>query len=252
MSRHELEGKVAMVTGSSRGLGRGLALGLARHGADLVLTSRKLDLNRELASEIEAMGRAALPLRTDVQSVDDINATVERAVEEFGRIDVLVNNAGTSPVYTEAVNVEEWAWDKIVDTNLKGLFFFATAVGRRMMEKKKGKIINVTSAAGCSGSPMLAPYGATKAAVTQLTRTLALEFAPYNINVNAIGPSFFEVGVSEPLLASPGMTEMIVSRTPLGRIGRMEDLIGPVVFLASDASDFITGHTLFVDGGWTA
>jgi NAD(P)-dependent dehydrogenase (short-subunit alcohol dehydrogenase family) len=121
-----------------------------------------------------------------------------------------------------------------------------------MMERKKGKIINITSAAGSTGSPMLAPYAASKAAVTQLTRTLALELAPCNINVNAIGPSFFEVGVSEPILASKEMTDIVISKTPLGRIGKIDDLIGAVVFLSTEDSDFITGQTLYVDGGWTA
>jgi NAD(P)-dependent dehydrogenase (short-subunit alcohol dehydrogenase family) len=250
MRDDELEGKVALVTGSSRGLGRGIAQGLARHGADLVLTSRKLELNEELAAEIEGLGRKVLALKTDIQNVAEISETVQGALAEFGRIDILVNNAGTSPVYTSAVNVEEWAWDKILDTNLKGLFFFATAVAKHMMERKKGKIINITSAAGSTGSPMLAPYAASKAAVTQLTRTLALE--PCNINVNAIGPSFFEVGVSEPILASKEMTDIVISKTPLGRIGKIDDLIGAVVFLSTEDSDFITGQTLYVDGGWTA
>ncbi len=252
MDKKTLEGKVAIVTGSSRGLGRGMAIGLAEHGADLVLTSRKLELNEQLAAEVRKLGRRVLPLKCDLQNVNEIEDVVQAAVEEFGRVDILLNNAGTSPVFTSAVQVEEWAWDKILDTNLKGLFFFATAVARRMIERGKGKIINVTSAAGNAGSQMLAPYGASKAAVIQLTRTLAIELAPHNINVNAIGPSFFEVGVSEPILASPEMTETIVSRTPLGRIGKIEDLVGPVVFLSSEDSDFITGQTLFVDGGWVA
>jgi NAD(P)-dependent dehydrogenase (short-subunit alcohol dehydrogenase family) len=217
-----------------------------------VLTSRKLELNEELAAEIEGLGRKVLALKTDIQNVAEISETVQGALAEFGRIDILVNNAGTSPVYTSAVNVEEWAWDKILDTNLKGLFFFATAVAKHMMERKKGKIINITSAAGSTGSPMLAPYAASKAAVTQLTRTLALELAPCNINVNAIGPSFFEVGVSEPILASKEMTDIVISKTPLGRIGKIDDLIGAVVFLSTEDSDFITGQTLYVDGGWTA
>lgn len=252
MDKKTLEGKVAIVTGSSRGLGRGMAIGLAEHGADLVLTSRKLELNEQLAAEVRKQGRRVLALKCDLQNVNEIEGVVQAAVEEFGRIDILLNNAGTSPVFTSAVQVEEWAWDKILDTNLKGLFFFATAVARHMIERGKGKIINVTSAAGNAGSPMLAPYGASKAAVIQLTRTLAIELAPHNINVNAIGPSFFEVGVSEPILASPEMTETIVSKTPLGRIGKIDDLIGPVVFLSSEDSDFITGQTLFVDGGWVA
>jgi NAD(P)-dependent dehydrogenase (short-subunit alcohol dehydrogenase family) len=229
-----------------------MSLALARQGADLVLTSRKLELNEALADEIITLGGRALAVRCDLQNVADISRAVDTAVAEFGGIDILVNNAGTSPIYTRAVDVEEWAWDKIIDTNLKGLFFFSTAVASRMMERKKGKIINITSAAGRTGSPMLAPYGATKAAVIQLTRTLAVELGPYNINVNAIGPGFVEAGLSEPVLAQEELAHAIVMKTPLGRLGRIDDLFGALVFLASDESDYITGHTLFVDGGWTA
>ncbi|MBN2028515.1 MAG: SDR family oxidoreductase [Actinobacteria bacterium] len=247
-----LEGRVALVTGSSRGLGRGIALGLARHGADLVLTSRKLDLNRELAEEIRAMGRRALPLATDIMKVEEIFATVDKAVEEYGAIDILVNNAGTNPIRCNAVDVEEWSWDKIFDTNLKGLFFFSQAVARHMIGRGKGKIINISSAAGAAGSPLASVYGATKAGVNQLTRTLALELAPHHINVNALGPSFFEVGLSEYITKSPELTEAIVARTPLGRMGKVDELAEAVAYLASDAADYITGQVIYIDGGWAA
>lgn len=252
MSHNDLEGKVALVTGGSRGLGRGMALGLARHGADVIVTSRKLTPNQEVANEIKTMGRRALALSTDLSKLEEISHLVEKSIKEFGKIDILVNNAGTSPIFTGALDVEEWAWDKIFDTNLKGLFFCSQIVAREMIKQKKGKIINITSAAGNAGSPNLTPYGASKAAIIQLTRTLALEWAPYGINVNAIGPSFFEVGVSEPMLKSKELADEMIARTPLGRIGVVEDLIGAVVFLASEASNYITGQTLFVDGGWLA
>jgi NAD(P)-dependent dehydrogenase (short-subunit alcohol dehydrogenase family) len=184
--------------------------------------------------------------------VDQIYSTVERAVEYFGRIDILVNNAGTNPIRNGFLEVEEWAWDKILDTNLKGLFFFAQAVAKHMVERRSGKIINITSAAGAVGSPLAAPYGASKAGVIQLTRTMALELAPHRINVNAVGPSFFEVGMSEAVLKLERLREAIVARTPLGRLGREEDLVEAVVFLASNKSDYITGQTIFVDGGWLA
>jgi len=247
-----LEGKVALVTGTSRGLGRGIALGLARRGADLVLTSRKLELNQELAEEIRTMGRRALPLQTDIMKVEEILATVDRAIEEFGVIDILVNNAGTNPIRVNAVEVEEWAWDKILDTNLKGLFFFSQAVARHMIGQGKGKIVNITSAAAAAGSPLASPYGASKAGVNHLTRTMALELAPHHINVNAIGPSFFEVGLSEYITKSPELTEAIIARTPLGRMGKVEELAEAVVYLASDAADYITGQILYIDGGWAA
>ncbi len=252
MASNALEGKVAIVTGASRGLGRGIALGLARHGADVVVTSRKLAPNQEVAEAIKAMGRRSLAISVDLQKVEEIPGLVAKTVAEFGKIDILVNNAGTSPINKGAFEVEEWAWDKIFNTNLKGLFFCSQAVAKQMMPQKKGKIINIASAAGQSGSPLLAPYGASKAAVIQLTRTLALEWAAYGINVNAIGPATFEVGVSEPVLKNKELAEAIIAKTPLGRIGKVEDLIGAVILFASEASDYITGQTLFVDGGWLA
>ena len=252
MASNALEGKVAIVTGASRGLGRGIALGLARHGADVVVTSRKLAPNQEVAEAIKAMGRRSLAVSVDLQKVEEIPGLVAKTVAEFGKIDILVNNAGTSPINKGALEVEEWAWDKIFNTNLKGLFFCSQAVAKQMMPQKKGKIINIASAAGQSGSPLLAPYGASKAAVIQLTRTLALEWAAYGINVNAIGPATFEVGVSEPVLKNKELAEAIIAKTPLGRIGKVEDLIGAVILFASEASDYITGQTLFVDGGWLA
>jgi NAD(P)-dependent dehydrogenase (short-subunit alcohol dehydrogenase family) len=245
-----LKGRVALVTGTSRGLGRGIALGLARHGADLILTSRKLELNQELAEEIRVMGRRALPLQTDIMKVAEIYATVEKAVSECGAIDILVNNAGTNPIRVNAVDVEEWSWDKILDTNLKGLFFFSQAVARHMIERGKGKIINISSAAAAAGTPLGSVYGASKAGVNHLTRTMALELAPYKINVNALGPSFFEVGLSEYITKSPELTEAIIARTPLGRMGKVEELAEAVVYLASDAADYITGQIIYIDGGW--
>ncbi len=247
-----LAGRVALVTGSSRGLGRGIALGLARHGADLVLTSRKLELNQELAEEIRATGRRALPMATDIMKVEEIFAAVDMAIQEYGAIDILVNNAGTNPIRCNAVDVEEWSWDKIFDTNLKGLFFFSQAVARHMIERGGGKIINISSAAAAAGSPLASVYGATKAGVNHLTRTLALELAPHHINVNTLGPSFFEVGLSEYITKSPELTEAIVARTPLGRMGKVDELAEAVAYLASDAADYITGQIIYIDGGWAA
>ena len=252
MHEESLQSKVALVTGSSRGLGRGIALGLARYGADLVLTSRDLELNLELAEEIQASGRRAMALATDIMKVGEIHAAVDKAIEEFEAIDILVNNAGTNPIRLPALEVEEWAWDKILDTNLKGLFFFTQAVARHMVERGGGKIINISSAVAASGSPLGAPYGASKAGVNHLTKTFALELAPHKINVNAIGLSFFESGMSEPVIDNEDLKNAIVLRTPLRRLGKIEDLVNAVIFLASEASDYITGHTLYLDGGWSA
>ncbi|MDY6797112.1 MAG: glucose 1-dehydrogenase [Actinomycetota bacterium] len=252
MDPYDLQGKVALVTGSSRGLGRGIALSLARHGADMALVSRKLELNRELAQEIEAMGRRALPLRADIMNVDEIYAAVEKAVEEFGIIDILVNNAGTNPIRCNAVDVQEWSWDKILDTNLKGLFFFSQAVARRMIEQGGGKIINISSAVTAAGSPLGSVYGASKAGVNHLTRTIALELSSHNINVNALGPSFFEAGLSEYVTKNEELTAAIKARTPLGRMGKVDELAEAVLYLASDAADYITGQIIYIDGGWSA
>jgi gluconate 5-dehydrogenase len=252
MEADVLRGKVALVTGTSRGLGRGIALGMARRGADLVLTSRKLELNQELAEEIRAMGRRALPLQTDIMHVEEICATVDKAVAEFGGIDILVNNAGTNPIRVAATEVEEWSWDKILDTNLKGLFFFSQAAAKHMIQRGKGKIINISSAAAAAGTPLGSVYGASKAGVNHLTRTMALELAPHGINVNAVGPSFFEVGLSEYVTKSEELKRALEARTPLGRLGRVEELVEAVVYLASDAADYITGQVLYLDGGWTA
>jgi 2-dehydro-3-deoxy-D-gluconate 5-dehydrogenase len=247
-----LEGKVALVTGGSSGLGKGIALGLAGRGADVVVASRKLAPNQEVAAAISAMGRQSMAVAADLQKIADIQALVEKTIAAFGRIDILVNNAGTSPVSAGILDVEEWAWDKILDTNVKGAFFCSQAAAREMVRRKRGKIINITSAAGHEGSPNIAPYGASKAALIHLTRTMAIELAPYGINVNAIGPATFDVGMSRYLLKSSEMAEAIITRTPLGRLGTVEDLLGAVVFLASEASDYITGQTLFIDGGWLA
>lgn len=247
-----LKGKVALVTGTSRGLGRGIALALARYGADLVLTSRKLGLNQELAEEIRDMGRRALALQTDIMRLEEIYDTVDKAVAEFEGIDILVNNAGTNPIRVAATEVEEWSWDKILDTNLKGLFFFSQAVARHMKQRGGGKIINISSAAAAAGTPLGSVYGASKAGVNHLTRTFALELAPYHINVNALGPSFFEVGLSEYVTESEELAQAIKARTPLGRLGRTDELAEAVVYLASDAADYITGQVLYIDGGWTA
>ena len=252
MTHAVLAGKIALVTGGSRGLGRGIALGLARHGADVIIASRKLAACDAVAAEIKSLGRNSLAVAADLGRLDDIRNLVAKSVAEFGRIDILINNAGTSPVNKMAVDIEEWAWDKIFNTNLKGAFFCAQETAKVMMKENSGKIINITSAAGQEGSPFLAPYGASKAALIHLTRTLALEWAPHGIRVNAIGPATFEVGVSESIIAHKAMADSIIAKTPLGRLGKVEDLIGAVILFASDASDYITGQTLFIDGGWLA
>jgi NAD(P)-dependent dehydrogenase (short-subunit alcohol dehydrogenase family) len=247
----DLAGRVAVVTGGGRGLGRAMAEGLATAGAAVVVTSRTEARNQEVAEAIRVAGGRALGVVADVRDPDQIASAFSRAREAFGRVDILVNNAGVSPVYKYAEDVTPAEWETIVDTNLRGVFFAAQVACRFMRDSGGGRIINVASAAGAEGTPRLSVYGATKAGVINLTRTLALEWQRHGILVNAIAPGFFEVGVGEPLLESHHR-ERILARIPLGRVGTKAEIAGIAVFLASDASSYMTGQTVFVDGGWLA
>lgn len=247
-----LEGKTAVVTGASRGLGKMIALGLARAGAKVVLASRSLPANEELAGQIRAMGREALPVKTDVTQRGDLTVLRDRCLEFSGRIDILVNNAGVSPIYKKAEAIEEATWDEILQTDLKAVFFCSQVMGEVMRQQKSGKIINVASAAGLEGIPRLAAYAAAKAGVINITKTLALEWASYNICVNAVAPGIFEVGVGEPIMASEKLFQNWLTYVPLGRVGKKEEICGAVVFLASEAANYVTGQILAIDGGWTA
>ena len=249
LDKMNLTGKIAIVTGASRGLGKAMALGLAEAGADLAIVSRGMEQLKAAASEIEQLGRKALPIAADISSLKDVNAMVGKAMDEFGRIDILVNNAGTTAIMP-AEELTEEGWDR-VDVNMKSTFFCAQAVGKVMMEQRAGKIINTTSILSVIGVPMSTPYAASKGAITQITKTLAIEWAKYNINVNAIGPGYFRTELTKALQEDETRSERILSRIPLGRWGDPDDLKGAVVFLASEASDYITGQTMYV-GGWLA
>jgi len=247
----KLDGKIAIVTGGSRGLGRGMALALAEAGADVVVASRTLSALKEVSQEIEDKGRKSLSVELDVCNLSSINQMVDKVLDEFGRIDILVNNAGMN-IRKPAVEVTEEDWDKIVNTNLKGAFFCAQAVGKVMIKQKRGKIINIGSLTSKIALPNMAPYAATRGGILQLTKSLAVEWAKYNINVNAIAPGYFKTGQTAPLFADKKWVEETLKKIPLGRTGVVEDLGGIVVFLASEASDYITGQMIFVDGGWLA
>lgn len=246
-----LSGQVAVVTGGSRGLGRGMALALAEAGANIAVASRTLSALKEVSQEIEGKGRESLAVKLDVCDLSSIDRMVHRVLDEFGKIDILVNNAGMN-IRKSTVEVTEGDWNKIVDTNLKGAFFCAQAVGKVMIEQKKGKIINIGSLTSKVAFPNMAVYAATRGGILQLTKTLAVEWAKYNINVNAIGPGYFRTAQTDPLFADKKWVEETVKKIPLGRTGLPEDLGGTVVFLASDASDYVTGQMIFVDGGWLA
>lgn len=250
-SEYDLKGKVAIVTGAGRGMGYHIALALAKYGADLVVCSRTLSELERLREEIEKFSRRILIQQMDVTKIPEVHAMVEQSMEAFGHIDILVNNAGVN-ITQWAVDVTEEAWDKVVDTNLKALFFCAQAVGKVMIKQKKGKIINISSQTGTIAIPQRAAYCSSKGGVNQLTKLLAIEWAQYNINVNAIAPTFIETPFTKPMFEKEGFREYVLENIPLGRVGKPEDVTGAVIYLASEASNMVTGHILLVDGGWTA
>ena len=248
-----VEGKVALVTGAGSGLGKCIALALAEAGADVILTElpSRIDNARTVAESIRSLERRALTLKLDVTSLTSIQRMVERSILEFSRIDILVNNAGIN-ISKNALDVTEEDWDRVLDVNLKGVFFCAQAVGREMIKRKSGKMINIASQNGVVGYYQRAAYCSSKAGVVNLTRVLAIEWSPYRVNVNAVAPTFVLTPLTEKLFANPSFSREVLRRIPLGRLGKPEDVVGAVVFLASPAADLITGHTLLVDGGWTA
>ena len=210
--------------------------------------------NRELetvAEKIKAIGRQAITVTMDVSDIRSISPIVDRAVEALGRIDILVNNAGINRPQ-RAEDVTEDNWDQVMNTNLKGLFFCAQAVGRVMISQKKGKIINISSDAGTVGLPGRAAYCASKGGVNLVTKVLAIEWAQHNINVNAIAPAFIETPLTEPMLKDPAFNRYVLENTTLGRVGKPKDVSSAAVYLASEASDYMTGHIMLIDGGWTA
>jgi NAD(P)-dependent dehydrogenase (short-subunit alcohol dehydrogenase family) len=249
--RFDLAGQVVLVTAAARGIGRACALACAKAGADIALGLRdaKAATGSKLAAEIQAMGRRVLPQQMDVTSLDQIEAAVAATEAQFGRLDVLVNNAGIGPENPpEAVN--EADFDATIAVNLKGTFFAAQAAGKRMIKRKSGRIINMSSQAGSVALKGEAIYCMTKAAIDHLTRCLAFEWAPYNVTVNAVAPTFIWTDGTRPALANEEFHRQTLARIPLGRIGDPMDVAGAVVYLASPAASLVTGVSLKVDGGW--
>lgn len=246
----DLSGRVAIVTGTSRGLGQYMGRALARAGADLVITSRKLDSLTEFQKEIEGLGRRAVALELDVRNYDSIQRMAEAAQQAYGKIDILVNNAGCN-VRKPAVEITWDDWDLVVNTNLRGTFFVAQAVAKNMIARKYGRIINIGSVTSVFGFAGLAPYCASRGGVKQLTMSLADDWGPHGINVNCLAPGWFKTQQNRVLYENKEWVDYIVDRIPLKRTGQPTDLDGAVVFLASDASQYITGQTLLVDGGIT-
>ena len=248
-----LDGKVAIVTGAGSGIGQAVAIAVAEAGADCVpteLPEKIADLD-PACEQIREMGRRVLPLSLQLPDRSSIDALVARTIQEMGRVDILVNNAGVN-IPREALEVTEEDWDRVLDVNLKGLFFLSQRVAREMVNTGGGKIVNMASQNGVIGYYNRAAYCSSKAGVVNLTRVLAIEWAKHKINVNAIGPTFILTPLTQSTFDDPALREDLLSRIPLGRVGQPEDVVGSVVFLASPAADLITGHTLLVDGGWTA
>ncbi|MDM7987122.1 MAG: glucose 1-dehydrogenase [Smithella sp.] len=245
-----LENKVALVTGGSRGIGRAIALGLAKSGADVIVTSRKIADLENVAEEIKVLGRKSLAVATHIGRLEEIKNLVEKAKAQFGRIDILVNNAATNPSMAAAIDIDDRAWDSIMNLNLKGLFFLSQAIARLMKEQGGGKIVNVASVAGISPD-ILPVYSISKAGVIMATKVMAQQWAIYNIRVNAIAPSLTKTKFSEPLWSNQDILNIAMSRTPLGRPAEPEEMVGAVIFLASEASSYVTGQVLAIDGGIT-
>jgi NAD(P)-dependent dehydrogenase (short-subunit alcohol dehydrogenase family) len=250
--RFDLKGQAALVTGAARGLGRAIALALAHAGADVALGLRDVNSGTGLAKEIEGTGRRALPLQMDMSYVGQIFSAVEDAARHFGRLDILINNAGIAPE-NPAEHVREEDFDRTLAVNLKGTFFSSQAAGRIMIRQKYGRIVNMSSQAGFVALPTESVYCMTKAGIAHLTKCLAVEWGPHNINVNAVAPTFIHTPGTEAALRDPAFRADTIERiAALHRIGEPMDVAGAVVFLASPAASLITGHTLLIDGGWTA
>jgi len=248
----DLTGQVALVTGAARGLGNAVSLALAHAGADVALGLRDVNARGDLADQIGAMGRRAMPLQMDVRSLDQIFQAVDDTVMHLGRLDILVNNAGLAPDNL-AENVREEDFDLTLAVNLKGTFFASQAAGRVMIRQGSGRIINLSSQAGFVALPTESVYCMTKAAIAHLTKCLALEWGKYNITVNAVAPTFIRTPGTEGALANPEFRADVIERiAALHRIGEPMDVAGAVVFLASSAASLITGDTILIDGGWTA
>jgi NAD(P)-dependent dehydrogenase (short-subunit alcohol dehydrogenase family) len=250
--RFDLTGQVSLVTGAARGLGRAIALALAHAGSDVALGLRDANTARDLADEVQSMGRKSLSLQMDVTHLDQICRAVDQAASYFGRLDILVNNAGVAPENL-AENYREEDFDLTLAVNLKGTFFASQAAGRVMIRQRNGRIINLSSQAGFVALPGESVYCMTKAAISHLTKCLAIEWGRYNITVNAVAPTFISTPGTDAALAAPAFRADVLERIAgLHRIGAPVDVVGAVVFLASPAASLITGHTILIDGGWTA
>ncbi|HEX4431114.1 MAG TPA: SDR family NAD(P)-dependent oxidoreductase [Frankiaceae bacterium] len=251
-ARFDLSGKNALVTGASRGIGRAIALGFAQEGADVAIASRDTESLEELRRQIEALGRRAYVIATDVMDAGSIAAMAQGAIDQLGSVDILVNNAGGSSYMGPFTTLRFSGWEKTMRLNVDSIVHACQAIGPHMLERGSGSIINVASVASLVGTPELAPYGASKAAVLSLTRTLAIEWGGSGVRVNALCPGWTRTALNADLWGDEQISTAMMERVPLGRWAASEEMVGPAVFLASEAASYLTGQALVVDGGQTA
>ncbi|HZY58727.1 MAG TPA: glucose 1-dehydrogenase [Candidatus Binataceae bacterium] len=245
----DLSGRVAAVTGGNRGIGRGIALGLAQAGASVAVLARNEENNRAVVEELRKLGVAAVALRLDVRKRADLRPAIDEVERILGPLDILVNNAGIA-IVKRALDTDEKAWDTVIETNLNSVFLLSQIAARSMVARGRGKIINLASEYALFGSGSIASYSASKGAIVQLTKSMAIELAPNNIQVNALLPGWIDTDLTAPVKSTP-LYDEIITRTPAGRFGRAEE-IAAAIFLASDASNFVTGTVVTVDGGYSA
>ncbi|WP_400163667.1 SDR family NAD(P)-dependent oxidoreductase [Brevibacillus sp. TJ4] len=247
----DLNGKVALVTGGSKGIGFGMAYALGTYGAQVVLVSRGQAEGELAAKRLQESGCKAAYIPADVTSKQQVENAVQMIVDNYGSLDILVNNAGMN-IRKPLVDLKEDEWDRVMLVNLKGIFLVGQAAAKQMIRQNRGRIINISSILGTIGLPYQTAYAASKGGINQLTKVWAEELAPYQITVNAIAPAYIKTPMTEGWLSDPARLQKIVEATMLKRVGELSDLIGPVVFLASDSSAYVTGQILTIDGGWTA
>jgi len=250
LSMFDLSGRVAVVTGGNSGIGRAIAEGLAEAGANIVICARRLELCQKACSEIEELGVRALPIRCDVTNIDEVNNVIDTTVREFGKLDILVNDAGVGENEKPVIEMSDGDWDRVMNINVRGAFLFSRAAAREMIKQKSGKIINIVSICSFIVTQSSAEYCASKGALLQLTRALALELASYNIQVNSIAPGDIDTPMSHEYLATEEGKRDIRLHTPMGRPGHAGEFKGAAIYLASPASSFTTGSCILVDGGY--
>ena len=246
--KFDLSGKTAIVTGGGRGIGRAIALGLAQSGAKVVVAARSQNQLNQVVAEIKAKGGDAIAVPTDLMKSEQIDSLVRIAVETYARVDILVNNAARS-FMVALMDLREDGWDKIFDTNCKAVWLLSRAVAKHMSAKGGGRIINITTIGAVRGGAGMGSYHASKAALTMLTKCMAVEWAWFNINVNAVGPGLAKTDVSKPIWSNPDVEKMVTQRIPKARLAEPEEVVPAVLFLCSDGADYITGETIYVDGG---